>query len=238
MKALNTYGTAVLGLLLIGLLVGFTEQKHAVRMVDGLTVILHPAAGGNFVTAEEMLQELEVETDSFRGNYLHDINTALLEEKLEAHPMVRSAEVYFEMNGEVYLEVWQRQPILRFFDGSKSFYWDSEGAEMPLSKHFTAYVPLYYGTPSNPEELFDLVLALRADTFCRDHISGISEVDGDYILTAHKGKHEIVLGSASDFSDKIERLKLFYDKTIPQVGWDKYSKVNLKYAGQVVCTTK
>ena len=237
MKALNTYGTAILGLLLIGLLVGFTEQKHAQRMVEGLRIAVHPAVGGNFVTAEELLAEIDAETDSFRGNYLHEINSALLEEKLEGHSMVQSAEVYLEMNGQMYVEVWQREPILRFFDGKRSFYWDTEGREMPLSEHFTAYVPLFYGTPSDTAELYGLVMALRADTFCCEHISGISEVDGDYVLTARKGKHEIVLGSADGFEEKMERLKLFYDQTLPQVGWGKYSKVNLKYAGQVVCTT-
>ena len=237
MKALTTYGTAILGLLLIGLLVRFTEQKHAERLVEGLRVAVHPAAGGNFVTAEELLAEINAETDSFRGNYLHEINSALLEEKLEAHPMVQTAEVYFEMNGQVYVDVWQHEPILRFFDGNKSYYWDTDGRQMPLSEHFTAYVPLFYGTPSDTAELYELVMALRADAFCCEYISGISEVDGDYVLTARKGKHEIVLGSADGFEEKMERLKLFYDKTLPQVGRERYSKVNLKYAGQVVCTT-
>lgn len=237
MKLIKKYGTAVLGLILIGLLVGFTEQRHAQRQVQRVEVVVHPAVGGLFTTPSELLEHLDSETDSFRGIYLEEINSGLLEEKLSAHPMVQKAEVYFDWNGVLYLEVSQREPILRFFDGEEQFYWDEEGEKMPLSEHYTAHVPLFYGAPSDTAELYDLVMALRADEFCCAHISGISEEGEDYVFTARKGRHRIVLGSANQFEEKMERLQLFYEKTIPQVGWNKYSTVNLKYAGQVVCST-
>ena len=42
----------------------------------------------------------------------------------------------------------------------------------------------------------------------------------------------------ADFEKKLENLKLFYEKAIPKVGWEKYSIINLKYKNQIVCTKK
>ncbi len=238
MNVLKKYGTAIPTLLLFGVLVGFTEQNHARRSVQRLEVGIDPAAGGPFVTARELLMHVDAETDSFRGVYFHEINNSLLEENLSGHPMVETAEVYFELNGTLHLDVNQREPMLRIFDGERSFYWDTNGCEMPLSDHYTAHVPLFYGTPSDTATLYDLVMALRADEFCREHISGIAETNGDYVLTVRRGQYEIVLGSAERFGEKMHRFRLFYEKALPQMGWDRYSKVNLKYAGQVVCTVK
>jgi cell division protein FtsQ len=37
---------------------------------------------------------------------------------------------------------------------------------------------------------------------------------------------------------KLENLKLFYQKALPKVGWERYSSINLKYKNQIVCTIK
>jgi len=38
--------------------------------------------------------------------------------------------------------------------------------------------------------------------------------------------------------DKLTRLKLFYQKALPKVGWEKYSSINVKYRKQIICTKK
>ena len=38
--------------------------------------------------------------------------------------------------------------------------------------------------------------------------------------------------------EKLEKLKVFYKEGLTKVGWDKYSVINLKYKGQVVCERK
>lgn len=50
------------------------------------------------------------------------------------------------------------------------------------------------------------------------------------------GKHIVVLGSLDDTRQKLDKLMLFYRKVLDYEGWDAYSRINLRYKGQVVCT--
>jgi cell division protein FtsQ len=48
------------------------------------------------------------------------------------------------------------------------------------------------------------------------------------------GEQVIKFGDASDADAKFEKLKLFYKKIMTQVGWNRYSVINLQYNNQVV----
>jgi len=64
------------------------------------------------------------------------------------------------------------------------------------------------------------------------------EKNGDFVLIPIVGDLKIVFGPAnSDKSviDKFTRLKIFYKEGIPYEGWQKYTEINLKYDGQIVC---
>jgi cell division protein FtsQ len=50
------------------------------------------------------------------------------------------------------------------------------------------------------------------------------------------GNHRILLGQIEYYRENLEKLKLFYEKGLNQMGWNQYSIINLKYKNQVVCT--
>ncbi|MDR1436585.1 MAG: cell division protein FtsQ, partial [Candidatus Symbiothrix sp.] len=58
----------------------------------------------------------------------------------------------------------------------------------------------------------------------------------DIELTPRVGNHQIILGKLEDCEEHLEKLKVFYEKILNKVGWNKYSKINLKYKNQIVCT--
>ncbi len=43
------------------------------------------------------------------------------------------------------------------------------------------------------------------------------------------------LGTTDNLERKLATLRRFYDKGLSRIGWDKYSKISLRYDGQVVC---
>ena len=55
-------------------------------------------------------------------------------------------------------------------------------------------------------------------------------------LIPRVGDHIIVIGTLTDYSDKLARLKLFYEKVLNQVGWNKYRKINIEFSNQIICT--
>lgn len=52
------------------------------------------------------------------------------------------------------------------------------------------------------------------------------------------GDHIVYLGTINNFEKKLNNLKIFYDKAIKTVGWNKYAKVNLEYENQIICTKR
>lgn len=57
---------------------------------------------------------------------------------------------------------------------------------------------------------------------------------GEFVLVPLIGDQKIILGSTRHLDDKLNRLKIFYQKAMPATGWREYETINLKYNGQIV----
>ena len=44
----------------------------------------------------------------------------------------------------------------------------------------------------------------------------------------------VEFGTPDGYEDKLRKLMVFYKEVLPQKGWTRYEKVNLKYEGQVI----
>ncbi len=54
-------------------------------------------------------------------------------------------------------------------------------------------------------------------------------------LIPRSGNFYIDLGDTHNCSTKLQNVRKFYDKVLRNVGWDKYSKISVRYDGQIVC---
>ena len=52
------------------------------------------------------------------------------------------------------------------------------------------------------------------------------------------GGHIIALGRPDDYAQKFDNLQTFYEKALKEVGWDRYSHINLDHKGQIVATKR
>ena len=52
------------------------------------------------------------------------------------------------------------------------------------------------------------------------------------------GDHTIVLGRPGNYAYKFSKLRNFYEKGLSEVGWDRYSRINIDYNNQVVGTKR
>ncbi len=62
--------------------------------------------------------------------------------------------------------------------------------------------------------------------------------DRNIELVPRVGDHLVYLGKLDNFEDKLARLKEFYKKGLNQVGWNKYSRINLEFSNQIICTKR
>ncbi|MBE9489060.1 MAG: hypothetical protein IMY67_02095 [Bacteroidetes bacterium] len=167
-----------------------------------------------------------------------DLN--VLETALNSNPMIKTAQVYLTVNGEVRADVVQRKPIARVSTNA-SYYIDDEGLFMPLSSNRSARIPLVTGyvEKNNLSNLFKIASKVNNDEFLKTHIIEIHQGSkGTITLKTRVTNFEILVGNLDNLDKKINNLKAFYQKAKKDKTLNKYSKVNLQFDNQVVCTKK
>jgi len=174
------------------------------------------------------------------GKRMSEISMESIEKTLESNKLIKSAEAFKTIDGTVKIKVFQRTPILRIMTGSESYFIDNEGEKMPIPSDFTAYLPLATGRITEgyaKSQLYNFALFLQKDKFWNSQIEQIHiEANLDVELIPRVGNHSIILGKMEDYKENLDKLKLFYNKGLNKVGWNRYSIINLKYKNQVVCT--
>jgi cell division protein FtsQ len=59
--------------------------------------------------------------------------------------------------------------------------------------------------------------------------------DGGIVLIPTIGTTRVDFGLPVNIENKFKKLFIFYQKVIPNKGWNKYSWVQLKYKNQLIC---
>ena len=139
-------------------------------------------------------------------------------------------------------QLWQYEPVIRIMDETGSYYVDSTGVILDNSLYNAADVIIATGNIKDSvqvNQLHELALKFRQDAFWNAQMEQINiEPNGEWVLIPRVGQYEIKLGLPNRLDVKLENLKLFYQKALPKVGWERYSSINLKYKNQIVCTIK
>jgi len=232
-------------LLLFCYLVFVSFFFHETRQDDlcrDLIVVVKDSLDKHFVTESDLISYLKrVDLDPV-GKPIHSINTHLIENELLKNEMIANIEAYKTPSGAIKLEVIQKMPILRVLGQTGNFYVDNNGSTMPVSRRYVAHVPIATGYVEKElavTDLYKFALFLQENDFWNHQIEQIYvHPNGEVDLIPRVGNHRIMLGTLEDFRDKLDNLQLFYEQAIPKVGWEKYSIINLKYKGQIVCTKK
>ena len=172
-------------------------------------------------------------------------------------PWLKDIDVAVSVSGKVVVRAAQRRPIARLYYGAKEYYFDDEGCIMPVSRmgncnvlvtggDFVKKLPadsLWCAIDSTGntqlKSLWQVACFLDSESKYGDLIDQVYvERDGDLMMVPKLGNHLVELGTADDLDTKFERLLTFYRKGMPRAGWDTYSRLSLKYQGQVVCTKR
>jgi len=175
-----------------------------------------------------------------------------MESALSKNIWIRKARLFFDNNGLLQVEVFERTPATRIFttEGG-SFYLDSEGVKLPLIAQLPARLPVFTGYPptaSPSAQRADSMLTagirqisgfIRNDSFWMAQIAQVNITpDRTFELEPEVGNHRIIFGDASDIEAKFHRLFVFYKEVLSKTGFDKYERIDISYDDQVVATKK
>lgn len=237
----------IIGLcLLVGYLI-FAAFYFGDKPMDGLCtkleVIIDNKGKEQFINPSEIEKYISDKGLNPNGKILKDINTLEIEEAISSNPMIKKAEVFSTANGAIKVVITERKPVLRVMAANgDNYYVDEEGTRMPLSRRYTAYLPIASGAIKETfarGELYKFALFLQNNSFWNAQIEQIVVApNDDVILIPRVGNQQIVLGGMDNYQKKLDNLMKFYLQEQNEIGWNKYSSINLKFDKQIVCTRR
>ena len=191
----------------------------------------------SFVTHDLIVSYLEenmLHPDSIK---LDEYSFTQIENLLINHPSIKKAIVYSDWYGNVSIHVKQRNPIVRVQNEKEGYYLDRDGERMPLSNDFTARMLLVTGNINSliEDELFFIANRIYNDEFLKKLIVQIDVTDSKLLMLTRIGE-QIEFGKINFVNEKFKKLMLYYEKGNTQN--KLYTKLNLKYKNQIVCTKK
>lgn len=239
MKLNWNYIKGVTLLVLVVFLFAFSTAKNGSRKVSKPTIEFVDEQKP-FITHENVSKLLIQNPKGLQNDNKEIIDLNQLESALNSNPMIKNAEVYMSVNGQLSAEIEQKRPIARVHTDA-SYYIDDEGVYMPLSANYSARVPLVTGMvyKTKLDKIFKVAKKIDEDEFLKQHVIEIHQNDDESIdLRLRMYDFNIQLGDLSKLEKKINNFKAFYKKATKDRTLNTFSSVNLRFDNQVICTKK
>lgn len=240
-KLLSTIALILLAGYIVFATIAFCN-KPADQVCKGIRLEIRDSLETGYMTTADIVTLLRQNGLDPTGLPIEEVSCRAIEKVLGGVPLIASSECYKTIAGYVVVEVECRRPILRIMtDSGDSFYLDEEGEVIEYIARPT-YIPVATGHISRDfarQELLTLAQFLRADDLWNAQIEQIYVTPREEIeLIPRVGNHTIVLGHPGNYAYKFDKLRTFYEKGLSEVGWDRYSRINIDYNNQVVGTKK
>jgi len=172
-----------------------------------------------------------------------DIRTRDIEHALSQNEFVEKVECYKTANNSVTVNVVQRTPVIYVMPQNGAGYYVDRLGKIIRKTSYPVNLPVATGNISRDyarNHLATLGNYIVNDDFWNNLIEQIDvtiDNEGNHSINfvPRIGNHIIHLGTIERFEQKLHKLKIFYCKALPKVGWNKYSTLDLEYEGQIIC---
>ena len=191
-----------------------------------------------FITVEEADRLLRASGLYPVGRTLDQVDGLAIERALRRNSYIDSVSCYKSPNGELNVMILQRLPLFRVIaDNGDSYYMDQRGNFMNPQ----GYVADLVVATGHIDRNFARTQLLKMGRFLHDDPFWNAQIEQIYVEKNHElrlvprvGNHIISFGTADSISQKFRNLYTFYEKVLPQVGWNKYSVISVEHVTQIV----
>lgn len=244
---------ALAGAGVIVLLVAAVNSRNQ-QTCKGYDIDINGRAEGHwFIDKNDVVDVLTSnKTITIRNKKIESFDLNRLEARLEKEVWIKDAELYFDNQGILKVEVEEREPIARIFNSQgQSFYIDSTGHRLPLSDKMSARLPVFTGFPGDAKKvktkadkklvkhIKELSLYLLKDPFWMAQVSQIDITPSrEFEIVPTVGNHLIEFGDGTDHEKKFQRLFVFYKQVLAKTGMEKYERIKVQYDKQVIGVKK
>jgi cell division protein FtsQ len=208
-----------------------------------------------FVTPGTLLSMIQTDNTSILGRGLNTIDLKSIENILSEVRELEKVEVYTTADGVLHVDADQRDPLMRVITSyGNNYYIDKEGFVIPHSISYTPHLIAVSGNIEVPDscilgrsilemdnemminKIFRIVNYINDNEFWNRLFEQIWISQKDEIeLVPRMGDHIVKFGEAGNYEWKFMILESFYKQTLPVAGWNKYSEIDLRFEGQIVC---
>ena len=243
--------TTILKWALLLLLMGYTawvavwaNQEANRHKCTG--VIVKISGCDNPLIADRTKKGIETELarypEPIKGVPVHILDIGKVEKYLNSIANFESVHCMINSDNHLLIEARPLEPVMRVFEGDKSYYINREGKRIDAKAEFFTDVPVVHGKFSNaftPRHVLPLVRYIESDRNLANLTGMIEARDARNLIIVPRIKgHVVNFGDTSRLKEKAENLFLFYRKVMPYKGWETYDTISVKYRGQVVATRR
>ena len=240
-------GSIALGVALLILLVAAINSKSTKPCTD-VRIRFTPEGNERYTGKDLILKMMNSRgIAALKGKPVKDIDLKSMEERLEEHPWIGNAELYFDNKRILQVKIEEKMPIARIITPKgSSFYIDSNLQRLPLNERYTPRLPVFTGFPTDRTswkgkdsalmaEVKNIALYLRTDSFWMAQVDQVDINDSrQFELWPKVGSHQVIFGNGQDAADKFHKLTLFYQQVLAPGGFNAYSLIDVRFNGQVV----
>lgn len=230
-------------------LIAFTERKQGGSLCNNVVVELDNLNENHFLDERDVMRLVENSGQAIKGTSITRINLKAIESKLMMDKHIRDAELYGDLKGNLIVSVDLRRPVARLVqeDGPDA-YLSEEGIVMGVSDKFTSRVMIISGRWAKAvmekgnvyemeggQQLMEMMEFISEDRFWKAQIAQMDiDARGEIVIYPQVTGQRVEFGTTENYETKLSNLMVFYKDVLPQKGWTRYERVNLKYDGQVI----
>ncbi len=203
-----------------------------------------------FLTQQEISNFVEDKIGNPVGKPASELRLTELELELNRIPYIQKGIVYVSFDGKLKVQITERQAIAQIYNASETYFFDSSGMMMRRNKLrgpnvliINGNIPfkLTHGKKMGHKKALELLEIARFIhtqplwnmQFEQCYVDKFER----YLLFPRVGSHSIVLNNVVNLGKKFENLRLFYEKGLPLMGWNKYSEIEISYENQIIGRT-
>jgi cell division protein FtsQ len=233
-------------------LVSFTNS----RPCSGVIVDIKDSSDYHFVTRKQLLNLAYGNSARILGQPVKKVSLTDIEKRVNVLRELKDAEVYRTIDGNIHIYADQREPVMRLMpDDGGDFFIDEDGIAVRRRNLYTPRLHIVGGNINISssimngmsildtsikstilKDVYELVEYINDDDFWSAQIDQIYvDSENEIDLIPRVGNQRVHLGTIENYKGKLRNLGAFYDKVLPEVGWNKYSVIDLEFKDQIVC---
>lgn len=233
----------------VSFLIAFSEQKQNGAVCKDIVIEIDNLHENHFMDEADVLKLVEGSGQSIKGVSIGRINLKVIESKLKDDKHILDADLYGDLKGNLVVDVELRRPIARIVQSdAPDAYISEDGVIMPVSEKYTSRVVLISGAfvkdllesedlnnTVEGKQILEMIEFINDDKFWKAQVAQLDiNSTGEVIIYPQITGQKVEFGKPDNMEVKFKKLMIFYKDILPQRGWTRYERVNLKYEGQVI----